>query len=82
MSKPMRLSKRRGMYRWYSLCSRHGGTFDSECAACKAGEWRFIPTTWMNALAFWTLKPLWLWWNNRTTSHAKKFLRSQFPKLR
>lgn len=26
-------------YKWYSVCSRHGGVINLDCAACSTGHW-------------------------------------------
>jgi hypothetical protein len=53
-----------GLYKWFSICSRHNN-HDESCRMCNHGRWIFIPFFWIEKLFFKISPSLWRKWKNR-----------------
>ena len=54
-----------GRERFYSICSRHMGDNQDDCALCKIGQWRNVYLDAVSHRVFKLAPRLWRWWTNR-----------------
>ena len=50
---------------WCSICSKHGGGYDSGCYKCQAGVWKSAWRSVASTAVYELCPALWRWWVNR-----------------